>query len=68
MSDGKFNPIYRHFRIHIIPLEIKLVNNSAIEIQQGLKMAYITAKNLGVKTNGQRALTFYNITKGPSGT
>ena len=30
-------------------------------------MAYISCKNLGVKTNGQRALTFYNITKGPSG-
>ena len=67
VSDGKFNPIYRHFRIHIIPLEIKLVNSSAIEIQQGLKMAYVTATNMGAKTNGQRSLTFYNVTKGPKG-
>ena len=67
VSDGKFNPVYRHFRIHIIPLEIKLVNHSIIEIQQGLKMAYINGQNLGTKTNGQRALTFYNITRGPKG-
>ena len=30
-------------------------------------MAYISGQNLGVKTNGQRSLTFYNITQGPSG-
>jgi hypothetical protein len=28
VSDGKFQPIYRHFRIHIIPLEVKLVSIS----------------------------------------
>ena len=67
VSDGQFNPVYRHFRIHIIPLEIKLVNASVITIQQGTRMAYVSSKNLGTKTNGQRALTFYNITKGPQG-
>ena len=30
-------------------------------------MAHITSKNLGSKTNGQRALTFFNITRGPEG-
>ena len=58
---------YRHFRIHVIPLELKLVNSSSIGIQQGLRMAHITSKNLGSKTNGQRALTFFNITRGPEG-
>ena len=67
VSDGKFTPVFRHFRIHIIPLELKLFNHSAIEIKQGLKMAHVSSKNLGVKTNGQRGLTFYNITTGPSG-
>ena len=38
-----------------------------IVIQQGLKMAYIRGQNMGTKTNGQRALTFYNITQGPQG-
>ena len=65
-----FNLVYlffRHFRIHVFPLELKLVNNSIIEVQQGLRMAHITAKNLGSKSNGQRALTFFNITRGPKG-
>ena len=65
--DGKFDKNYRHFHIHIIPLELNLLNQSAIEIQQGLKMAHVSSKNLGVQTNGQRGLTFYNITSGPSG-
>ena len=30
-------------------------------------MAHISTKNLGSKTNGQRALTFFNITRGPEG-
>ena len=30
-------------------------------------MAYISGQNLGTKTNGQRSLTFYNITRGPKG-
>lgn len=30
-------------------------------------MGYITSKNLGSKTNGQRSLTFFNITRGPKG-
>ena len=30
-------------------------------------MAHVSSKNLGVQTNGQRGLTFYNITSGPSG-
>ena len=65
--DGKFPKIYRHFQIHIIPLEVNLLNQSTIEIQQGLKMAHVSSKNMGVNTNGQRDLTYYNITSGPSG-
>jgi hypothetical protein len=100
VSDGKFTPVFRHFNIHIIPLELNLLNHTAIEIQQGLKMAHVSSKNLGmlkieylgqnnfgnlipflrnnkkkmiliffsgVRTNGQRSLTFYNITSSPSG-
>ena len=67
MNFSYFFFFLRHFRIHIIPLEIKLVNHSVIVIQQGLKMAYIRGQNMGTKTNGQRALTFYNITQGPQG-
>jgi chondroitin sulfate proteoglycan 4 len=67
VSDGKYTPVYRHFRIHVIPLELQLVNSSSIEIQQGTRMAYISAANLGAKTNGQRTFTYYNITKAPAG-
>lgn len=67
VSDGKYQPIYRHFRIHIIPLEIKLVNRTDIEIQQGTRVAYITSTHLGTRTNGQRSFTYYNISKEPQG-
>ncbi len=67
VSDGKYSPIYRHFRIHIIPLQLVLVNSSSIEIQQGTKTGYISAKNMGASTNGQRDLTYYNITSPPKG-
>ena len=67
VSDGKFQPIYRHFRIHVIPLEVKLVNRTVIEIQQGTRVAYITSAHLGSRTNGQRSFTYYNITKEPHG-
>ena len=67
VSDGKYQPIYRHFRIHIIPLDVKLVNRTYIEIQQGTRVAYITSANLGTRTNGQRSFTYYNITTEPQG-
>jgi hypothetical protein len=67
VSDGKFQPVHRHFRIHIIPLEIKLVNRTVIPIQQGTRMAYISSANMGVATNGQRSYTFYNVTHRPQG-
>ena len=34
VSDGQHDPVYRHFRIHIIPLELNLANLTAIQIQQ----------------------------------
>ena len=34
VSDGQYNPVYRHFRIHVIPLELNLANLTAIQIQQ----------------------------------
>ena len=46
VSDGMFTPVYRHFRIIVIPLELKVVNQSVIEIQQGTRMAYITSGTL----------------------
>ena len=67
VSDGKFQPVYRHFRIHVVPLEIKLVNRTVIPIQQGTRMAYISSANMGILTNGQRSYTFYNVTGGPRG-
>lgn len=67
VADGRYKPVYRHFRIVVIPLEIQLINRTIIHIQQGTKMAYITSANMGVATNGQRSLIKYNITHGPRG-
>ena len=66
VSDLKFPPVYRHFRIIVSPLTLELTNSSAIFIQQGTRMAYITAYNMGSKTNGQRSNTYYNITTQPN--
>ena len=34
---------------------------------QGMSTGYVTSDNLGVSTNGRRALTFYNVTRPPVG-
>ena len=67
VSDGKYEPVYRHFRIHVMPLEVRLTNRTVIEIQQGTRMAYISRANMGAATNGERARILYNVTKAPSG-
>ena len=67
VSDLKFPPIYRHFRIHVTPLTLTLTNSSSIFIQQGTRMAYVTSYNMGSQTNGQRSNTYYNITSGANG-
>ena len=67
VSDGKYEPVYRHFRIHVMPLELELTNRTRIEIQQGTRMAYISRGNMGTATNGERSYTLYNITRNPQG-
>ena len=49
VSDGQHDPVYRHFRIHIIPLELNLANLTAIQIQQVSKFwSQCCVQNVGV--------------------
>ncbi len=66
-DQGGGQPVHRHFRIIIVPLELTLINSTAIAIDQGTTTGYVTSENLGCSTNGQRALTFYNVTRQPKG-
>ncbi|CAB4068416.1 CSPG4 [Lepeophtheirus salmonis] len=67
VSDGHHKAIYRHFRVHIVPLEVHLSNKSSILLQQGTRTAYIKSENIGVTSNGKRSNTFFNVSRGPFG-
>ena len=43
------------------------VKNVMLFPLQGMSTGYVTSDNLGVSTNGRRALTFYNVTRPPVG-
>lgn len=67
VSDGAHKPAFRHFAVRVLPLELRVVNSSAIVVQQGTRTAYIRSRNMGAITNGQRSHTMYNVTRLPRG-
>ncbi len=54
VSDGQFDPISGHVTLSIIPLTLKAGKSSPVTVLQGSTLAYVTAENLGVETNGIR--------------
>ena len=71
VTDGRFQPretgLSRHFRIHVIPLTLSLMNATAIRVEQGTTTAFITSGHIGAGTNGRREDIQYSVTQGPRG-
>ena len=68
-TDGRFQPretgLSRHFRIHVIPLTLNLHNQTTILVDQGTTTAFITNRNMGAASNGERENIEYRITTKP---
>ncbi|XP_076354877.1 chondroitin sulfate proteoglycan 4-like [Tachypleus tridentatus] len=62
VSDGKHQPIFHSFHIHLILLSLELLNNSRVEIKQGSTVAVFQPNHLNAVTNGNRKDIWYNIT------
>lgn len=65
VSDGVHKPDYAVLNIVIVPIELFLVNISAIEVQQARTTVFLSRKNLGAKTNAYNEDIWYNITTLP---
>uniref|UniRef100_T1J783 Cadherin domain-containing protein n=1 Tax=Strigamia maritima TaxID=126957 RepID=T1J783_STRMM len=65
VSDGVFRAVYRVFNIHVLPLSLKMVNNSLITLPQATTAVYLKSSNVGAYTNGNRSRLFYNVTTHP---
>ena len=65
VSDGRFEPYYKVFKITIHPLTLQVVNESALSILQGNPSTILTSDVFKIKTNGNRSAIMYNITIPP---
>ena len=65
VSDGHFKPVSGVFSIHLVPLTLRLVNNSAVPMQQGHTTGIIRNVSIAAETNGQRRHIFFNVTREP---
>lgn len=45
VSDGQFPAVFQYFRIMVLPLELKVINQSKINIEQGTRLAHISSGN-----------------------
>lgn len=52
VSDGSHSPFYKSFDVHVSKVFINIIKNSTVEIFQSDTVAFITAENLNVSTNG----------------
>lgn len=65
VSDGKFNPTYTVFNIHVLPLTLNISSLKPVYLQQCSSVAVITTENFQIETNGDVHNIKYNVTKNP---
>uniref|UniRef100_UPI00398F1097 chondroitin sulfate proteoglycan 4 isoform X1 n=1 Tax=Pristiophorus japonicus TaxID=55135 RepID=UPI00398F1097 len=65
VTDGKHRPLYKLFNLEVIPIMIKLINNTQLEVQQGQSISAITNEHLAAETNGKVTAISYEITSPP---
>lgn len=63
VSDGGHTPKYAAFNIDVIPLQLKLLNHTIVEILQTSTAARISTSNLVAQSNEALPNVQYNVTK-----
>ena len=65
VSDGQFQPIYKVFKVRVVPLSLEVVNNTQILLLQSRSSVYLNYSHLSSTTNGHRSNIRYNVTLTP---
>jgi chondroitin sulfate proteoglycan 4 len=64
VTDGKFNDVYKVFKISITPLTLE-VTSSNVQLMQGQTSIVFTPNDIESSTNGKREEIKFNITRVP---
>ncbi|XP_012264856.2 chondroitin sulfate proteoglycan 4 [Athalia rosae] len=65
VSDGRFNPVYTVFNVHVLPINLNVSVLSPVGLQQGSNVALISEDNIKLETNARQDLVTYNVTTTP---
>lgn len=63
--DGRFNPVYTIFNIHVLPLTLNVSAATPVLLRQGSSVAPVTPRHLAVTTNGRLDDVRFNVTRPP---
>ncbi|XP_051173583.1 chondroitin sulfate proteoglycan 4 isoform X2 [Leptopilina boulardi] len=65
VSDGYFNPVYKLFHIHVVPIKLNVTVPLSVMIPQGQNIAMISEDNVKLDSNVRQDLIIYNVTRSP---
>lgn len=65
VQDGRFNPIYTVFNVHVLPIQLNVSVVSPVSLPQGSNVALISEDNIKLETNARQDLVTYNVTRAP---
>lgn len=65
VSDHSFNPVYKMFNVHVLPIRLNVTVARAISLPQGWNMADLSEDNIRLDTNARQEQVIYEITRAP---
>ncbi|XP_046827516.1 chondroitin sulfate proteoglycan 4 isoform X1 [Vespa crabro] len=63
--DGRFNPTYTVFNVHVLAIRLNVTVRSPVKLQQGSNVASISEDNVKLDTNARQDLVIYEVTTNP---
>ncbi|XP_043505299.1 chondroitin sulfate proteoglycan 4 isoform X1 [Polistes fuscatus] len=63
--DGRFNPTYTVFNVHVLAIRLNVTVPSPVKLQQGSNVASISEENVKLDTNARQDLVSYEVTNNP---
>ena len=65
VSDHSFNPVYKMFNVHVLPIRLNVTISKPISLPQGSNMADVSEDNIKLDTNARQEQVIYEITRSP---
>ncbi|XP_014468132.1 PREDICTED: chondroitin sulfate proteoglycan 4 isoform X2 [Dinoponera quadriceps] len=63
--DGRFNPSYTVFNVHVLPIRLNVTVLGPVSLQQGSNVALVSENNVKLDTNARQDLVTYEIMTHP---